>query len=231
MRLGRSLSLGLLAVATIAATPLQAQLSTPLDSALLASLTWRSIGPANMSGRVSDVEGIPSPSKTFYVATAAGGVWKTTNNGTTFRSLFENERVVAMGDLAIAPSDTMIVWVGTGEEDSRNSISAGGGIYKSTDGGMTWELKGLVETQTIARIVVHPTNPDIVYVAALGHIWDSNPERGLYRTQDGGNSWELVKFISDRTSSRAEVPGARSGSPPTVGTAGPKWWGTASPRL
>ncbi|MCK5652243.1 MAG: hypothetical protein KAJ42_12740, partial [Gemmatimonadetes bacterium] len=198
MRLGRSLSLGLLAVATITAPPLKAQLSTPLDSALLASLQWRSIGPANMSGRVSDVEGIPTPSKTFYVATAAGGVWKTTNNGTTFRPLFQNERVVAMGDLAIAPSDTMIVWVGTGEEDSRNSISAGGGIYKSTDGGLTWELKGLVETQTIARIVVHPANPDIVYVAALGHIWGANPERGLYRTQDGGDSWELVKFISDK---------------------------------
>ncbi len=198
MRLGRSLSLGLLAVATVTAAPLQAQLSTPLDSALLASLQWRSIGPANMSGRVSDVEGIPSPSKTFYVATAAGGVWKTTNNGTTFRPLFQNERVVAMGDLAIAPNDTMIVWVGTGEEDSRNSISAGGGIYKSTDGGLTWELKGLEATQTIARIVVHPANPDIVYVAALGHIWGANPERGLYRTQDGGDSWELVKFISDK---------------------------------
>ncbi len=198
MRLGRSLSLGLLALATITTTPLQAQLSTPLDSALLASLQWRSIGPANMSGRVSDVEGIPSPSKTFYVATAAGGVWKTTNNGTTFRPLFQNERVVAMGDLAIAPSDTMIVWVGTGEEDSRNSISAGGGIYKSTDGGMTWELRGLEATQTIARIVVHPANPDIVYVAALGQIWGANPERGLYRTKDGGVSWELVKFISDK---------------------------------
>ena len=152
MRLRRVLSLGLMAVATLTTTPLQAQLTGSLDEELLASLRWRSIGPANMSGRVSDVEGIPSPSKTFYVATAAGGVWKTTNNGTTFRPLFQNERVVAMGDLAITPSDTMIIWVGTGEEDSRNSISAGGGIYKSSDGGMVWELKGLVETQTIGRI-------------------------------------------------------------------------------
>ncbi len=151
-----------------------------------------------MSGRVTDVEGIPSPSKTFYVATAAGGIWKTTNAGTSFRALFDDERVISLGDLAIAPSDTMTVWVGTGEEDSRNSISPGGGIYKSTDGGLTWTLKGLEETQTIGRIVIHPTNPDIVYVAALGRIWGPNPERGLYKTTDGGESWELTKFISDK---------------------------------
>jgi photosystem II stability/assembly factor-like uncharacterized protein len=151
-----------------------------------------------MSGRVTDVEGIPSPSKTFYVATAAGGIWKTTNAGTSFRPLFDDERVISLGDLAIAPSDTMTVWVGTGEEDSRNSISPGGGIYKSTDGGLTWTLKGLEETQTIGRIVIHPTNPDIVYVAALGRIWGPNPERGLYKTTDGGESWELTKFISDK---------------------------------
>ncbi|HSM06693.1 MAG TPA: hypothetical protein VK858_18860 [Longimicrobiales bacterium] len=165
---------------------------------LMEELEWRRIGPANMQGRVTDVEGIPGPSKTFYVAAAAGGIWKTTNNGTTFRPLWDQERVVAMGDIAIAPSDTLQIWAGTGEEDSRNSISAGGGIFKSTDGGESWEFKGLKETQVIGRIVVHPSNPDIVYVAALGHIWGSNPERGLYRTQDGGDTWDLVKFISDR---------------------------------
>ena len=157
---------------------------------------WRSIGPANMSGRVTDIEGIPSPSKTFYVAAAAGGIWKTTNNGTTFRPLFQNERVVALGDLAIAPSDTMQIWAGTGEEDSRNSISPGGGIYKSMDGGLTWELKGLEATEHIGRIVVHPTDPDIVWVAALGALWRTNPERGLYKTTDGGDNWELVNFVS-----------------------------------
>lgn len=170
----------------------------PLDSALVASFRWRSIGPANMGGRITDVEGIPGPSKTFYVAASTGGIWKTTNNGTTFRSVFNNPRVVAMGDLAIAPSDTNIIWAGTGEEDSRNSISPGGGIFKSTDGGRTWAFKGLKETQVIARIVVRPDNPDVVYVAALGHIWDANPARGLYRTRDGGDTWELVKFVSDR---------------------------------
>ena len=177
--------------------PLAAQVTAP-DSTLWPAFRCRSIGPANMAGRVTDVEGIPSPSKTFFVAAAAGGIWKTTNAGTTFRSVFDSERVISMGDIAIAPSDTMIVWAGTGEEDSRNSISPGGGIYKSIDGGLTWELKGLTATQVIARIVIHPSNPDIVYVAALGHIWGPNKERGLYKTTDGGDTWTLTKFISDK---------------------------------
>jgi photosystem II stability/assembly factor-like uncharacterized protein len=186
----------LVVAALLTPNVLSAQLTQPLDD-LVDAFKWRSIGPVNTSGRVTDVEGIPSPSKTFYVATGASGLWKTTNNGTTFKSIWTEERVVAMGDVAIAPSDHNQIWVGTGEEDSRNSISAGGGIFKSTDAGETWELMGLEETQVIGRIVVHPTDPDIVYVAAVGHVWDSNPERGLYRTQDGGVTWELVKFISD----------------------------------
>jgi photosystem II stability/assembly factor-like uncharacterized protein len=186
------------AFACLAVTILPAVGQTTLDEDWSEALRWRPIGPANMSGRVTDVEGLPSPSKTFYVAAAAGGIWKTTNNGTTFRPVFDNERVVSMGDLAIAPSDPNQIWAGTGEEDSRNSISPGGGIYKSVDGGITWELKGLEATEHIGRIQVHPTNPDIVYVAALGALWRSNPERGLYRTQDGGDTWDLVKFVSDR---------------------------------
>ena len=187
-----------LAAAALIAGPASAQMSQPLDSALLAGLRWRPIGPANMSGRVTDVEGIPSPSKTFYFAAASGGIWKSTNNGTTFRPLFDDQRVISMGDLAIAPSDTLQIWAGTGEEDARNSISPGGGIYKSTDGGATWRLMGLEETQHIGRIVVHPTNPDIVFVAAVGATWGFNPERGLYKTTDGGTTWRLVKFISDK---------------------------------
>lgn len=193
------LTLGLFAALTLAsASSAAAQLSTPLDSDQLEFFKWRSIGPANMGGRVTDVEGLPAPSKTFYFAAAGGGIWKTTNNGTTFKQIFTEERVVAMGDLAIAPSDHDVIWAGTGEEDSRNSIAPGAGVYKSTDGGDTWTLMGLEGTQTIGRIIIHPTNPDLVYVAALGHIWGSNPERGLYRTSDGGESWELVKFISDK---------------------------------
>ena len=194
----RSALLATLVLLAWAAPNLHAQLTKPLDQSLMDQFKWRSVGPSNMMGRVTDVEGIPSPSKTFFVAAAGGGIWKTTNNGTTFKPVWTEERIVSMGDLAIAPSDPSQVWAGTGEEDSRNSISPGGGIFKSTDGGETWTAKGLKETQVIGRIVVHPTNPNLVYVAALGHIWASNKERGLYRTKDGGESWELVKFISDK---------------------------------
>ena len=198
----RRLSFSLFAPALFAfmawAAPVQAQLTQPLSQEMLEEFSWRSIGPVNMGGRVTDVEGLPSPSKTFYVAGAASGIWKTTNNGISFQQLWDHDRVVAMGDIAIAPSDPNIVWAGTGEEDSRNSISAGGGVFKSSDGGETWELMGLEKTEVVGRIVVHPTNPDIVYVAALGQIWGSNPERGLYRTTDGGETWELVRFVSDR---------------------------------
>ncbi len=169
-----------------------------LDSATLAALRWRSVGPANMGGRITDIEGIPWPSKTFYVAAAAGGVWKTTNSGTTFRPVFDNERVASLGDIAIAPGDTNTVWVGTGEEDSRNSISPGGGVWKSTNGGTSFSFMGLKETEAIARIVVDPRNKDVVYVAALGHTWGPNKERGLYKTVNGGTTWELVKFVSDK---------------------------------
>ena len=166
------------------------------DEDFMAEMEWRSIGPANMAGRVTDIEGIPGTG-TFFIAGATSGIWKTTNNGTTYRPVFDNERVVSMGDLAIAPSNPDIVWAGTGEEDSRNSISPGGGIYKSVDGGLTWELKGLEGTQAIGRIVVHPTKADWVYVAALGHPWGANEERGLYRTKDGGDTWERVNFVSE----------------------------------
>ncbi|HEX6941097.1 MAG TPA: hypothetical protein VF158_16890 [Longimicrobiales bacterium] len=185
----------------LAAQPLHAQQDRdprPIEAVLLESLEWRSIGPANFGGRITDIEGIPSPSKTFFVAAATGGIWKTTNNGTTFRPVFDGHRVISMGDLAIAPSDTMQIWAGTGEEDSRNSISPGGGIYKSTDGGLTWKLMGLEKTQAIGRIVIHPTNPDIVWVAALGAIWNESPDRGLYKTTDGGKTWRRVKFVSER---------------------------------
>jgi len=183
------------ALASIATTA-EAQM---LDSLTLTGFHWRTVGPANFEGRVADIAGIPSPSKTFFVATAGGGIWKTTNAGVTFRPVFDNYPVVSMGALAIAPSDTMQVWAGTGEQNSRNTIEPGGGIYKSTDGGLTWKLMGLEKTQHIGRIAVNPTNPNIIYVAALGAAWKSNPERGLYKTEDGGATWKLAKFINDKT--------------------------------
>jgi hypothetical protein len=190
--------LSALAGVLLCAGSLSAQLTSPLDSATLAGFGWRSIGPAVMGGRVTDVEGVPGNSKVFYVATATGGIWKTINAGTTFFPLFEKERVISMGDIAIAPSNPNIIYAGTGEEDSRNSISPGGGLYKSTDAGLTWKLMGLEATQQIGRIVVDPSDPNVVYVSALGHEWNSNPERGLYKSSDGGATWQLVKFVSDK---------------------------------
>jgi photosystem II stability/assembly factor-like uncharacterized protein len=187
----------LAAVATALPGAVHAQ-AAGLDSATVAGMRWRTVGPANFMGRLSDVVGIPSPSKTVFVAAAGGGIWKSTNNGITWRPTFDDKRVISMGMLAIAPSDTQQVWAGTGEPNSRNSIEPGGGIFKSTDGGLTWTPMGLEKTEHIGRIVVHPTNPDIVYVAALGAAWRSNPERGLYRTKDGGKTWQLVKFVSDK---------------------------------
>jgi hypothetical protein len=151
-----------------------------------------------MAGRVTDIEPVPGNPKVFYVATATGGIWKTVNAGTMFFPVFDKERVISMGDIAIAPSNPNIIYAGTGEEDSRNSMSPGGGIYKSTDAGRTWKLSGLEATQQIGRIIVDPVDPNIVYVAALGHAWNSNPERGLYKSSDGGATWQLVKFISDK---------------------------------
>ena len=191
-----SIAATLVAVAANAQTP--GAKPFEVDSATLSGFRWRNVGPANTMGRVSDVTGIPSPSKTFFAAAAAGGIWKSTNNGVTWRPVFDNQRVISMGMMAIAPSDTTQVWAGTGEPNSRNTISPGGGVYKSTDGGLTWKLMGLEKTQAIGRIVVHPTNPNIVYVAALGAPWNANPERGLYKTEDGGTTWQLVKFISDK---------------------------------
>jgi photosystem II stability/assembly factor-like uncharacterized protein len=189
--------LTILGLAALLPAPLLAQ-RMRADSAFLAQLHWRSIGPANMSGRVSGVTANPLNTKVIYAAFATGGVWKSVNAGTTWTPVFDRTGAHAASEVTIAPSDTSVVWVGTGEEDSRNSISPGNGVYKSTDGGRTWTNMGLQQTQHIGRIVIHPTNPNIVWVAALGHAWGPNPDRGLYKTTDGGATWRKVKFISDR---------------------------------
>ena len=176
-----------------------AALAAQVDSTTLAGFRWRSIGLANHQGRTVDVAGIPWPSRTFYVSSAGGGLFKTTNAGTTFRPVFENEHVSSGGMIGIAPSDTNTVYYGTGEPNSRNSISPGAGMWKTSNGGRTWEFIGLKETQHIGRVVVDPSNKDIVYVAALGAAWATNKERGLYKTVDGGKTWQLKKFINDST--------------------------------
>ncbi len=191
----RAVVLGALLLAPLA-PPLGAQLVP--DSATRAAMRWRSIGPVNMAGRITSLAVDPTNPKVYYVAGATGGVWKTVNAGTTFFPVWEHGPIASLGDIAIAPSNPNIVWLGTGEEDSRNSVAPGWGVYKSTDGGVTWQSVGLEKTQHVGRIAIHPTNPDIVYVAALGAQWGANPERGLYKTIDGGRTWTLSKFISDK---------------------------------
>jgi photosystem II stability/assembly factor-like uncharacterized protein len=164
-------------------------------------LPWQHLGPTNISGRVVDVA-VSTPrgeSYTVYAATASGGVWKTDNEGVTWKSIFNDMPTQSIGDLALAPSDQKQVWVGTGEANIFRSSMAGCGVYRSMDGGQTWQHKGLAATHTISRIVVHPTDPQTVYVAASGHEWTDNPERGIYRTTDGGDSWELVLFVDSQS--------------------------------
>ncbi len=170
-----------------------------LSSEMLSGLEFRNIGPANMSGRFVDLAVVESDPMTYYAASATGGVWKTTNNGVTFKPVFEREGTHSVGDIAVHQAHPEIVWVGTGERANRQSSSWGDGVYKSTDGGETWSNVGLVETRHIGRIVLHPQNPDIVYVAALGHLWGNNSERGVYKSVDGGGSWEKTFFIDEMT--------------------------------
>lgn len=166
-----------------------------------ATLPWQRLGPTNISGRVTDVAVAEPRGETYtmYVGGAGGGVWKTVNEGVTWTPVFENELTASIGDIAIAPSDPDQVWVGTGEANIFRSSHAGAGIYKSMDAGETWSHMGLTETQTIGRVVVHPTDPDVVWVAASGHEYRDNPDRGVYRTRDGGRSWEKVLFVDDMT--------------------------------
>ncbi len=168
-----------------------------LDPDLLKTFTYREIGPTRQGGRYVDFAVPNGQPFTFYTATASGGLWKTTNSGITYESIFEPPSVFSIGDIAVAPSAPDEVWVGTGEGNNSRSVYWGDGIYKSTDAGKTWTNMGLKETQHIGRIVIHPGNPDIVYVAALGHLYSENEERGLYKTIDGGQTWEKVLEIVD----------------------------------
>ncbi|MBI2834268.1 MAG: hypothetical protein HYX76_07560 [Acidobacteria bacterium] len=166
---------------------------------LLNKLAWRNIGPAIMGGRIDDIVAVESDPRIIYVAAASGGLWKTTNNGVTWTPIFDGQPLSSIGAVAVAPSDPSVVWVGTGEANNRQSSSWGNGMYKSTDGGNTWTHMGLADTHHIGRIVIHPQNPQIVYVAAAGHLWGPNKERGLYKTTDGGKTWTNTQFINENT--------------------------------
>ena len=161
--------------------------------------TWRNIGPANMGGRVTSLAVVESEPTTYYIGTATGGLLKTINNGTTFEVLFDNQSTISIGDVAVAPSDPNIVWVGTGEANPRNSVSYGDGVYKSVDAGKTFTKMGLDKTYQIGRILIHPKDPNTVYVGALGRLYGDNSERGLFKTTDGGKTWDKVFFVDDKT--------------------------------
>ncbi|HEX2445065.1 MAG TPA: hypothetical protein VHJ77_14060 [Vicinamibacterales bacterium] len=168
---------------------------TPLDG-----LEWRHIGPAAFGGRIDDVEAVESNPKIIFVGTASGGIFKTVNGGTTWMPVFDRDGgSLSIGDVAIAPSDPNIIWAGSGEPNNRQSSSWGDGVYRSIDGGETWTNVGLRDSHHIGRVVIHPRDPNTVYVAALGHLWGPNDERGLYRTRDAGRTWQQVLKIDADT--------------------------------
>lgn len=191
---------------TPTSTPADERLKTTLQRQNLAGgaatsgIGFRSVGPSVMSGRVTAVAVSPVNPAHFYVAYASGGLWETVNNGATFSPLFDQEAVMTIGDIAVnwATSPPQI-WVGTGENNSSRSSYAGVGMYHSADGGKTWQYKGLPESHHIGRIVLHPTNADVVWVAALGHLYSANKERGVYKTTDGGKTWKQTLYIDDNT--------------------------------
>ena len=162
-------------------------------------MRWRGIGPANMSGRIVDLAFNEKDPCMYWVATASGGLLKTTNAGVTYEHQFDREKTVSIGSVAVAASNPDIVWVGTGEANPRNSVSWGDGVYKSTDGGKTWKNMGLRESFQIGGIAIHPENPDTVYVGALGRLWGPSEQRGLFKTIDGGKTWKKVLYVDDKT--------------------------------
>jgi photosystem II stability/assembly factor-like uncharacterized protein len=179
-----------------AVTPVAAQQDL---AQIVSGLEWREIGPTIMGGRIADLAVVESDPAIFYVGTASGGVWKTTDHGTTFEPIFDDQSTASIGDVTLAPSNPNVIWVGTGEPQNRQSSPWGNGVYKSMDAGRTWQHMGLESTHHIARIRVHPLNPEVAYVAAVGHLWGPNEERGVFKTTDGGMTWRKVLYVDEHT--------------------------------
>ncbi|MEJ2677527.1 MAG: glycosyl hydrolase [Gemmatimonadota bacterium] len=178
--------------------PQQRQEAPPIRSTLFTGLPARAIGPATMSGRIAAIDAVPGERLTIWVGSAGGGVWKSDDGGTRFRSVFD-DHTQSIGAIAVDPSSPDTVWVGTGEAWTRNSVSVGDGVYRTTDGGDKWENMGLKDSEHIARIVVDPQDGKTVYVCALGHLWSTGGQRGVFRTKDGGKTWENVLKVDDKT--------------------------------
>jgi len=169
------------------------------DEPVLSGFSWRYVGPAIAGGRVTDVEVVPGQPSHWFVGAASGGIFESVNHGVTWRPVFDDAPNLSVGDIALAPSDPLEIWVGTGEANNRNSSPWGAGIFHSSDGGKSWAHEGLEETRHIGKIVIHPTDPRKVWVAALGHLWGPNEERGVYMTTDGGEDWDKVLYIDENT--------------------------------
>ncbi|MGH7689337.1 MAG: WD40/YVTN/BNR-like repeat-containing protein, partial [Gemmatimonadaceae bacterium] len=185
-----------LALPAVAGTPAPAPVS---PGQLTSALRWRSVGPYT-GGRVTAVAGIAADPNVFYMGTAGGGVWKSDDYGNSWTSISDKDfKTGNIGAMAIAPSDPHVIYVGTGDSAPRNTVLTGEGMYKSTDGGKTWTYVGLGDTHIITWIVVDPANPDVVYVAALGHLFAPNPDRGVFKTTDGGKTWKKILFVDDST--------------------------------
>ena len=165
----------------------------------LDQLTFRNIGPSVAGGRIHDIEVLPNDPATVFIASASGGIWKSNNKGTTWKPVFDDQAVSTFGDMAISLSNPDVIYAGSGEQQNRQSTSWGNGVYKSTDQGETWRSIGLEKTYHIARVIIHPENPNIVFVAALGNLWNSSKERGVYQTTNGGKNWKKVLYIDDMT--------------------------------
>jgi photosystem II stability/assembly factor-like uncharacterized protein len=170
-----------------------------LDTALFAGMKARSLGPAGMGGRIGGIDAVIANPQAIVVGAATGGVWKTSNGGVTWKPLFDTQPVAAVGAVAIFQPSPSIIWAGTGEGNPRNSASVGNGIYKSMDGGQTWSYLGLERTERIHRILLHPTDPNIAYAGAMGEMWGENPERGVFKTTDGGKTWKKVLYVDEKT--------------------------------
>jgi photosystem II stability/assembly factor-like uncharacterized protein len=203
MKHERALSASLVIFLGLLLTPwVEAQTQDLFNENLLRAFVYRNVGPFRMSARASCIAVPAAPATdhlyTFYVATWTGGVFKTTNNGTTFRPVFDGQNKLTIGAIAVAPSNPKIVWVGTGDPRGARSSFPGDGVYKSMDAGETWTNVGLRDSHHISRVIIHPTNPDIVYVAAMGHLYSANEERGVFKSTDGGRSWKRALFVNNR---------------------------------
>jgi photosystem II stability/assembly factor-like uncharacterized protein len=199
MQLRSSFLIVLFAVIAAAVSAQQKSTTEPKFSDQFSNLSFRSIGPAVTSGRVSDFAVNPTNQNEYYVATSSGGVWKTTNHGTTFTPIFDGQGSYSIGCVTLDPSNSSVVWVGSGENNNQRSVAYGDGVYKSEDGGKSWKNMGLKSSEHIAEVLVHPTDPNTVYVAAYGPVWNEGGERGVYKSTDGGNTWTNVKSVSGYT--------------------------------